>query len=58
MSSMNLLLMFDCKLQVLADHEAQEVDLIEVGMNFCSYLYCGKAVESHSNMRFTLFSKK
>src|SRR6218665_3190194 len=58
MSAVNLLLKFDLNLQVFADPEAKEVDWMKAGMTFLSYLYCGKAVDSLSKLRYTLFSKR
>ena len=57
-SALNMLLKLDLNLQVFSELDAEEVDWMKAGMDFLSYLYCGKIVESLNNLRYTLFSKK
>ena len=57
-SALNLLLDLDLNLQVFTEPDADEVDWIKAGIDFLSYLYCGKIMESLNDLRFTLFSKK
>ena len=57
-SALNLLLKLDLNLQVFTEPDAEEVEWMKAGIDFISYLYCGKIMESLSNFRFTLFSKK
>jgi len=56
--ALNLLLKLDLNLQVFTEPDAEEVDWMKAGIEFLSYLYCGKLMESLNNLRFTLFSKK
>jgi len=57
-SALNLLLKLDLNLQVFTEPDAEEVDSMKAGIDFLSYLYCGKLMESLNNLRFILFSKK
>jgi len=57
-SALNLLLKLDLNLQVSTEPDAEEVDWMKAGIDFLSYLYCEKIMESLNNLRFTLFSKK
>ena len=42
--AVRMLLKYDLKLKVFADPEAKEVDWMQAGMEFLSYLYCGEAL--------------
>jgi len=55
-SALNLLLKLNLNLQVFTEPDAEEVDWVKAGIDFFSYLYCGKLMESLNNLRFTLFS--
>ena len=57
-SALHLLLKLDLNLQVFTEPDSEEVDWMKAGIEFLSYLYCGKIMESLNNLRFTLFSKK
>jgi len=57
-NALNLLLKLDLNLQVFTEPDAEEVDWMKAGIDFLSYLYCGKIMKSLNNLRFTLFSKK
>jgi len=57
-SALNLLLELDLNLRVFTEPDAEEQDWVKAGIDFLSYLYCGKLVDSLNNLRYTLFSKK
>ena len=57
-SAVNLMLNMNLNLQVFASPEATELEWMKAGMDFLSLLYYGKTVESLSNLRFALFSRK
>jgi hypothetical protein len=57
-SAVNLMLKLDLKLQVFAEPGAESDEWMTAGMNFLSYLYSAKTVESLSTLRFAIFSKK
>ena len=56
-SALNLLLKLDLNLQVFTEPDAEEVDWMKAGIDFLSYLYCGKIMETLNNLRFKIFSK-
>ncbi|CAM1319304.1 Uncharacterised protein g7168 [Pycnogonum litorale] len=57
-SALNLMLKLDLNLHVFTEPDAEEVDWMKAGIDFLSYLYCGKIMESLNNLRYTLFSRK
>ena len=57
-SAVNLMLNMNLNLQVFASPEATELEWMKAWMDFLSLLYCRKTVESLSNLRFVLFSRK
>ena len=57
-SALGLLDKIDHQLKILSDEMAEENEWMHAGMDFLSYLYCGQSVESLSDLRYTLFTKK
>ena len=57
-SAIGLMNKMDLQLKVFADQTAKEHEWMEAGMRFLSFLYCGEAVESLSDLRCTLFIRK
>ena len=57
-SALGLLDKVDHQLKILSDEMAEENEWMQAGMDFLSYLYCGQSVESLSDLRYTLFTKK
>ena len=57
-SALNSLLQFDLNLKVFTEFDVEEAEWMKAGMNFLSYMYCGKIVGLLNTLRFTLFGKK
>ena len=57
-SASGLLDKVDHQLKILSDEMAEENEWMRARMDFLSCLYCGQSVESLSDLRYTLFTKK
>ena len=57
-SAINTMLKMDIDLKAFANPEATELEWMQAGLNFLSLIYCGKIVESLSDLRFDIFSRK
>lgn len=52
------MLKLNLNLKIFSDPKALKHEWMKAGMEFISYLYCGKVVESLSHLRYTIFSQK